>query len=157
MADAIVQAAPFVLEHPHLHIGATGSSVDISCPGTNLVAEPSQDESTTVTFCGSYTSYKTPTWTITVTIAQSYGADGSWTLIQPLCGTIQPFELRPDEATASVDNPVMSGEAFIGYLPFINAAPGEVSEVDLVLGVQGTPDFGIVSPAGAAAGSSAAA
>jgi hypothetical protein len=29
-----------------------------------------------------------------------------------------------------------------------------VSEVDLVLGVQGEPDFGIVSPAGAGAGTS---
>jgi hypothetical protein len=110
MADSSVTAIPFVLEHPHLHLGATGSMVDISCPGTNLVAEPSQDENTTTTFCGVYTSYKTPKWTITVTIAQSYGADGSWTLIQPLCGSIVPFELRPDVATASVDNPVMSGE-----------------------------------------------
>lgn len=153
MAVTNITAAPFTLDHPSILIGDATSGVQIECAGTNLTAEPNADENTTKTFCGNYTNYSIPTWTVTVTIAQSYGADGAWTLIHPLCGTVQPFAIKPDIATASVDNPVMTGEAFIGYLPFIDAAPGEVSEVDLVLGVQGEPDFGITDPVAASASS----
>lgn len=151
MTMTTVDAAPFILDHPYIRLGPTATGAEISCAGTNLTAEPDQDENTIETFCGSYTTYKPPKWTVTVTIAQSYGAGGSWTVIHPMCGTVVPFEIRPDQATASVDNPVMSGTAVVKHLPFIDAAPGEASEVDLVLAVQGEPDFGITTPTGLAA------
>jgi hypothetical protein len=146
MSMQTVDAAPFILDHPWVQLGPTGTGVEISCAGTNLTATADQDENTIETFCGSYTSYKAPKWTVTFTLAQSYGADGSWTLIHPLCGTVVPFVIKPDQATASVDNPVMSGTCVVKQLPFIDAAPGEASEIDLVLAVQGDPDFGIVDP-----------
>jgi hypothetical protein len=151
MPDETITAAPFFLDHPYIRLGPTGSGVDISCAGTNLTATADQDEATVETFCGSYTSFKAPKWTVTFTLAQSYGAGGTWTLIHPLCGTTVPFEIRPDQATASVDNPVMSGTAVVKQLPFIDGAPGEASEIDLELAVQGDPLFGIVSPTGTAA------
>jgi hypothetical protein len=155
MPDTPVTAPPFIIEHPLISLGATGSGVVIQCAATNLDIAVDQDENTVQTFCGSYTSYKAEKWTITVTVAQSYGAGGSWTLIHPLCGTIVPFVIQPDTAAPSVDNPVMSGNALLKALPFISAAPGEASEVDLVLAVQGEPDFGIVAPTGADAGNGA--
>jgi hypothetical protein len=145
-----IQAIPFIVDHPFILIGDATTGVQVECAGTNLSVTVDQDENTLETFCGSYTSYKAPKWTITVTIAQSYGAAGSWTLLQPLLGTIQPFEIRPDSATASVDNPSMSGDVLLKYLPFIDAAPGEASEVDLEMAVQGQPVFGITSPVMAA-------
>lgn len=156
MPDTQISAPPFVVDHPLIRLGATGSGVEVECAATNLDVTVDQDENTVDTFCGSYTSYKAPKWTITVTVAQSYGANGSWTLIHPLCGTVVPFQIQPDTAAASVDNPSMSGNALVKQLPFISSAPGEASEVDLELAVQGDPVFGIVAPTGAAASSQAA-
>ena len=157
MPDTTITAPPFFLQHPYVHLGPTGSGTEISCAGTNLQASCDQDENTVDTFCGSYTSYKAPKWTVTFTLAQSYGANGTWTLIHPLCGTQVPFEIRPDQATASIDNPVMSGTALVKQLPFIDGAPGEASEVDLELSVIGAPVFGIVAPTEAAAAEAPAA
>lgn len=157
MPDTVVNAPPFVITKPLIKIGATGSGVEFECAGTNLTVAVDQDENTVETFCGSYTSYKAPKWTVTVTIAQSYGTSGSWTLIHPLCGTVQPFVIKPDTGTASVSNPAMSGTAIVKQLPFIDAAPGEASEIDLELAVQGQPTFGIVDPTMAAVESEPAA
>lgn len=155
MPDTQVTAPPFILDHPSIKIGPTGSAIEIECGATNLTVDVSQDDNTVNTFCGSYTSYKAPKWTITVSLAQSYGAGGTWTLIHPMCGTIQPFVLQPDTAAPSVDNPVMSGTVLLKQLPFIDGAPGEASEIDLELAVQGDPVFGIVAPTGMAASSPA--
>lgn len=146
MPDTAVTAAPFIIQTPLIHLGATGAGVAIQCGTTNLDITVDQDENTVDTFCGSYTSYKAAKWTVTATIAQSYGAAGAWTLIHPLCGTVVPFVIQPSTAVPSVDNPVMSGNALVKQLQFISAAPGEASEVDLELAVQGAPVFGIVAP-----------
>lgn len=145
MVAGAATAAPFILQKPYVRLGPTATGVNIECAGTHLVAEADQDENTIETFCGSYTSYKKAKWTVTFTLAQSYGANGSWTLIHPLCGTVVPFEIRPDVATASIDNPVMSGTCLVKQLPFIDADPGAASEVDLELKVQGDPTFGITT------------
>jgi hypothetical protein len=156
MPDTAVAAAPFFLQRAFIQLGVSGSGTEVSCACTHLTATPDQDESTIDTMCGSYTSYKKPKWTITVSIAISYGADGAWTLIHPLCGSIVPFVLRPDEAVGSIDNPVMSGEVLLKQLPFIDAAPGEASEVDLEMKVQGEPLFGIADPVATSRASAAA-
>lgn len=146
MPDTQVTAPPFIFTRPLIRLGTTGAGVEIECASTNLDVTVDQDENTVETFCGSYTSYKAEQWTVTVTIAQSFGANGAWTLIHPLCGTIVPFIIQPQLGAPSVDNPVMSGSVLVKALPFISAAPGEASEVDLVLAVQGQPTFGIVAP-----------
>lgn len=155
MPPTAVAGAPFILDHPAVILGPTVSGVEISCAGTHLAATPDQSDNTIETFCGSFTTYKPPKWTVVFTVAQSYGTTGSWTLIHPLCGTVVPFVIKPDQATASVDNPVMSGTAVVKHLGFIDAAPGEASEIDLELAVQGDPVFGIVDPAGTSAASAA--
>ena len=147
MPDTIVTAPPFIVTHPLIKIGPVGSAVEFECPATNLDTAVDQSENTVETFCGTYTSYKAPKWTVTITVAQSYGAEGTWTLIEPMVGTVVPFEIQPDAAAASVDNPNMSGTAMVKAFPFISAGPGSVSEIDIVLAVQGEPTFGIVAPA----------
>lgn len=147
--------APFILQKPKIElttIGGTPASVEIQCSANQVVAEPDQDETTVETFCGSYTSYKAEVWTITVTALQSYGTDGLWTKVRPLAGEVVEFVLLPDaDAPVSVDNPEMSGTAIVKAFPFLDAAVGEASEFDLVLGVQGLPTFGIVAGAQAQA------
>ena len=151
-----ITAAPFILEHPSVIIGDQLTGVAIDCAGTNLTVGVDQDENTIETYCGTYTSYKPPKWTVTFTLVQSYGAGSTWELIHPLCGTEQPFAIKPDIATASVDNPVMTGTCIVKHLPFIDAPPGEASEVDLELKVQGQPAWGETDPTATTAQSAAA-
>lgn len=148
--------APYYMVRPMLSLGATGSEVELQCFANNVETTPDQDESTTKTFCGVYKSYGPVTWTIVLTVVQSFGADGLWTQVQPMVGTIQPFVITPAEGTVSVDNPVMSGTALVRAFPFLSGAVNEPSEFDLELAVQGDPVFGIVAPTGAAAAEAAA-
>lgn len=137
--------APFILQKPLLHVGDAVTGVDIQCSANNVDAKPDQDTNTVETFCGSYTSYKAEKWTITITALQSYGTDGLWTKLRPLCNTVVAFELMPDaDAIASVDNPTMTGTAILKGFPFMSGGVGEAMEFDLELGVQGEPVFATV-------------
>lgn len=136
-----VTALPFPVVHPYIAVGPTGTEVEFHCSATNLAVEVDQDEDSKDTFCGSYTTYKAAKWVITATAAMSYGATGLWNLLQPLMGTTQPFEVRPDTAVAAPGNPSMKGVCVVKWVDFINAAPGEISECDVVLAVQGAPTF----------------
>ena len=138
---APVTALPWIVIHPYIAVGPVGSEVTFYCSATNLAVEVDQDENKTETFCGAYTSYKAPKWIITATSAMSYGAAGLWNLLQPLMGTTQPFEVRPDTAVAAPANPSMKGTCVVKWVDFINAGPGEISECDVVLAVQGAPTF----------------
>src|SRR5262245_49070486 len=147
MAVTPADAPPFFLIKPLIQIGPTATAVSIECAANNVETNVDQDETTAETFCGTWTNYKTPKWTVVITVLQSFGAAGRWTLLQPLAGTVQPFMIQADAATApSVDNPVMSGTARIKYFPFLSGAVGEASDFDLELAVQGAPVFGIVAP-----------
>ena len=136
-----VTATPWVLVHPYISIGTTPNDVEIHCSATNLVVEAAQDESKKDTFCGAYITFKPVQWTITATSLMSYGTAGLWNLLQPLMGTVVPFEVRPDTGVASPTNPSMKGTAMLKWVDFINGAANEISECDVVLAVQGTPTF----------------
>ena len=143
MPDTVVDAPPFVPVKPLIKIGATGSTVEIACAAGELAVEVDQDETTTETFCGVFTSYKPEVWTITITVFPSYGTNGLWTLLRPLVGTTQPFQIAPDAETptGTADNPLMFGDALIKAFPFYTGTPGEPTSFDVELGVQGTPSF----------------
>ena len=140
-----VTASPFVLVKPKISLGTAGTVVEFQCGANQVEAAPEQDENTVETFCGVFTTYKPENWTITVTALQSYGTNGLWTNVRPLCNTVQPFTLLPDAVAAiSVSNPQMTGTAYVKGFPFLSAAVGEASEFDLELAVQGIPTFAIV-------------
>jgi hypothetical protein len=142
MAVAPVTAPPFVPVKPKIRIGNGTTGVDIECAAGELVVEVEQDEATTETFCGTYTTYKAEVWTVTATVFESYGAAGLWNLVRPLVGVVQPFAILPDAAaTVSADNPMMTGNCFVKAFPFFSGSPGEPTSFDLVLAVQGTPTF----------------
>jgi hypothetical protein len=136
-----VTATPWILVHPYIAIGPTASAVELHCSATNLEVAADQDENKIETFCGVYPSFKAPRFTITIASAMSYGAAGLWNLLFPMAGTTQPFEIRPDTAVAAPGNPSMTGTAVVKYFDFIKGGPGEISEVDLVLAVQGMPTW----------------
>lgn len=144
MADTPVTAPPFVPVKPLIQIGTTGASVDIACAAGELAVEVDQDETTTETFCGSYTTYKPEVWTATVTVFPSYGAAGLWNLLRPLVGGLQPFTILPDATLpAGPDNPEMSGTCIVKAFPFYTGAPGEPTSFDVELAIQGVPTFAL--------------
>jgi hypothetical protein len=143
---------PYYMIKPLLKLGGAVGAVELQCYANNVETNVDQDETTTKTFCGIYVSYGPQKWTVVLTVVQSFGAEGLWTLVQPMVGTIQPFELMADaDAAPSVDNPVMSGTAMVKAFPFLSGAVNEPAEFDLELAVQGLPTFGIVAPTAAAA------
>jgi len=159
MPDSVVQDIPFTPVKPLIKIGGTGASVEIACAAGELAVEVDQDETTTETFCGIFTTYKPEQWTITVTVFPSYGTNGLWTLLRPLVGGVQPFQIAPDadEPTGTVDNPLMFGDARVKAFPFYTGTPGEPTSFDIELAVQGMPHWAPpdVAPAMAASSSSA--
>jgi hypothetical protein len=151
MADVIIEQPPFILIKPKLTIGATGSIVEFECNANEVDASPEQDSTDTETFCGIFTSYKPEKWTVTITALQSFGTDGLWNLLRPMANTLQPFTILPDATQPVSDsNPEMSGTAYVQGFAFLAAPVGEASEFDLVLAVQGVPDFSVIPGAMAA-------
>jgi hypothetical protein len=142
MAVTETHVAPFILTHPLILLGDNATGVEVQCMANQVQATADQDDTTTETFCGSYTSYKAEVWTITLTALQSFGDDGLETLVRPLVGQVIPFTIVPEADDAiSVDNPAMWGTARVKVFSFLDANVGEASSFDLVLAVQGQPHF----------------
>jgi len=158
MTTVVVDRPPFVLVKPKITIGdAATTLVEFECGANQITAEPDQDENTTETFCGTFTTYKPEVWTVTITALTSFGTNGLWNNLRPLVGTIQPFQIIPDiTKPISEDNVAMSGMCLLKAFAYLDAAVGETSDFDLVLAVQGIPDFLETPPAGLEAEAAAA-
>lgn len=144
MTATPVSAAPFVPVKPLISIDAGGgNTVTFECAAESVEVAVEQDESTIETFCGTYTNYKPEQWTITASVFVSYGTVGLWNLLRPLVGSpARAFTFLPDAGSAvSADNPEMSGMAIVKAFPFYSGSPGEPTAFDVVLAVQGVPDF----------------
>lgn len=149
MTAVIVNAPPFVPVKPLIKIGTAPNTVEFECSANEVDASPEQDETTTETFCGTFTSYKPEVWTVTITAFPSYGANGLWNALRPLVGTVVDFEIRPDaDQPISVTNPAMTGTAILKAFPFMTGSVGEPTSHDVELAVQGEPEFLTVPPAG---------
>lgn len=142
MPAATVSAPPFLPVKPIVKITGATDSVEIQCAAESFEVSVDQDETTTETFCGTYTTYKAEVWTITGTVFQSYGAAGLWNLLRPMVGVVTTFEMIPDASQPrSVSNPVMSGSCIVKAFNFYSGGPGEPTSFDVIIAVQGTPTF----------------
>lgn len=142
MPSIVVSNVPFIPVAPKLFIGATGAGVAIECAAQDIDISPDQDENSVETFCSVTTSYKPAKWTITASCYLSYGTSGLWTALSPFAQTVAPFAFVPDRSVAvSVDNPMMSGTAYVKAFAFYAAAVGTPNAVDVILAVRGTPTF----------------
>jgi hypothetical protein len=139
MADVIVSAQPQFITSPFVKIGAGGSSVEFEVAATNIDVAVNQDENKVETFGGVYTSYKAEQWIISCTVAMSYGATGIWNNLRPLCGSVQPVEVRPNSGAVATTNPKFTGNVYLKAFPFVSAGPGAATECDIVMALQGAP------------------
>lgn len=150
--------APFILNHPRITLDAGGTTpIDIECSANEVHTNVDQDENTTDTFCGSYTTYKPEVWDLTVNAIQSFGPDGLWTRVRPLVGTVVDVELLPDSTIpVGPTNPIWYGPGLVKAFPFIDGAIGEASEFDLVIAMQGIPQTSETDPVTATASTTSA-
>lgn len=150
MAADVVTAPPFIPVRPIIKITSGANSVEFECAAESFEVNVDQDETTTETFCGTYTTYKAEVWTITGSVFASYGVAGLWNLLRPMVGLVTTFEFLPDAgAVQGPSNPKMSGTCIVKAFPFYSGAPGEPQAFDVVIAVQGIPSFS--TAAGAAA------
>jgi hypothetical protein len=142
MADTTISAQPQFITSPYIQIGTTGSAVIFGTVASHVSLTPSQDENTAETFGGVYTSYKAEKWLLEASIPMSYAVTtGAWAALRTLVNTVQPFEVRPSSTTVGTSNPKATGNVYVKSFGFIDAGPGEASEVDLVFACQGVPTF----------------
>jgi hypothetical protein len=142
MADTTISAQPKFITDPYIQIGTSGSAVIFGAVASHVSLTPEQDENPVETFGGVYTSYKAEKWMLEATIPMSYTVStGAWAALRAMCNSVQPFEARPDTDAVGTSNPKATGTVFVKSFGFINAGPGEASEVDLIFACQGVPTF----------------
>ena len=148
---------PYNMRHPGFTITSAApnpvlAETELSCYGRAFTTKPTQEINKYTTFCGKFSTAGTPEWEITFKVYQSFGTDGLWTVLYPLCGYVVDFTHQPDEtAVISVDNPLMTGQCRVPYFSFLEGEEGQPSEFDLVFPVEGTPTFSTTPPTALAA------
>ena len=123
-----ITAAPFRLDSPSFVVdydAAVGAAfVQLKCAGRNIDTRGDQDFEDTETFC-------TPLGeapgavaeSIVVEVLNSLGVDGLWNQLKPLEGELVKFAYLPNgTVTSSPDNPEMSGELWVPYIPLTPSA-----------------------------------
>lgn len=150
-----VETPPFVLVKPAISLDDGTNAVRFECGANQIVAAPDQDENTTETFCGSFTTYKPEVWTVTITSLTSFGPEGLWNNLRPLVGKVCDLLIIPTGADPiSETNVALSARALVKAFTYLDAAVGETSEFDLELAIQGIPEFLETPPVVTAAASS---
>jgi hypothetical protein len=70
--------------------------------------------------------------TVTLTMYMSYAADETYATLQPLVGTQVTVKVTPAAGTVGATNPTqVLTDTFLGSLPVVNMALGELSTVDI--------------------------
>ncbi len=130
MTAIIVDAPPFNPVIPYVQVGTAPDTVNFECAASDLEVSPDQDETTTTTFCGSYTTYKAETWTITATVYPSYGPDGLWARSVPSSGWSSPLRsARRKTIAVSETNPSMTGVGIIKAFGVLHGRDGRAEVV----------------------------
>lgn len=73
------------------------------------------------------------TWEVGITFLNDYDAAKVYQTVRPLVGTSACFEVRPINACASANNPIMSGVGVVSAFPPFGGAVGDalIAEVTL--------------------------
>lgn len=112
---------------PSISIGGT----EFKCSGRSATLEP-----------GDFINYCEQEWTFEVELELSYGATGTWTLLDAMRDTEQEVILSPSDGAVSADNPSATFDAVIPAIPFMSdATRGERMTMTLTLTSEGEPVF----------------
>ena len=94
---------------------------------------------------GDFINFCEQEWTLTVDIEVSYGAAGSWTVLDGFRDSEQEVIVKPSDGAISADNPSATFDAVIPAIPFMNdATRGERMVFTLTLVSEGEPVFAIL-------------
>jgi hypothetical protein len=91
---------------------------------------------------GDFTTFCEQDWSCTVEIEVSYGAAGSWNVLNGFRDTLQTVVIKPEDAATSVTNPAATFTARIPAVPFVTGAGrGEKMTMSLELMAEAEPVF----------------
>lgn len=129
----------YTMDDPSILLGAT----ELKCHASKVALIPTDNFVDVSTFCNAGGEKpSTTTWELTVTIKQSFAADGAWNLLNALPrGSTQTLVLKPDDAAVAVGNPSATCSVYMPSVPFVDSEIGEASEFDLTFKVIGQPVF----------------
>lgn len=71
---------------------------------------------------GDFRTFCTQKWMCSVEVEITYGAGGSWTVLDGFRHTIQEVILSPSDGSVSADNPSATFDAEIPAIPFMSGA-----------------------------------
>jgi len=120
------------------------NELQLKCHGRNLSLVPEDNLEDVETFCAPGLEQPgTTTWTSSISLLQSFGADGAWNLLHAMRKTRKTILIQPTDAagTPAVGNPTATFEAFLPSVPFVDAGIGEKTEFDFELTAIGEPVF----------------
>lgn len=81
-------------------------------------------------------------WTLEVELDLSYGADGSWNLLEAMFDTTQEIIISPSDGVVSVDNPSATFDAIVNPIAFMDGATrGERQSTTIELVAETDPVF----------------
>lgn len=84
-------------------------------------------------------------WELSVDVDLSYGATGSWTVLEVMADTEQTVIVFPSDAAISADNPSATFAAVIPRIPFMTGAQkGDRQTFTLDLVSEGEPVFATI-------------
>lgn len=104
------------------------NSVEYKCRARSLNLDPLDG----VVLCTDDLDYE-----LTAEIEVTYGASGTWNLLNALNGTLTTFVVKPNDAAVAAGNPSASFSGYMPAIPFVRASPGEVGTFELVVQSEG--------------------
>ena len=104
------------------------NAVEYKCRARQVDLEPLEG----VTLCTDNLDYE-----LTAEIEITYGATGTWNLLNARNGQLTTFVVKPLDGTVAPTNPSAAFSAYFPAIPFMSASAGEVGTMSLVVQSEG--------------------
>ena len=125
------------------------AAVQLRCAGRKITTAGDQEFEDIATFCNPKGEAPGAVVdAISLEVLQSVGVGGLWNQLKPLEGQLVNFAFLWDGTVDPADdNPEMSGQLWIPFIPLVDAGPRKFSTFTLEFKILGTPIYTLAPPA----------
>lgn len=142
-----ITAAPFRLDDPSLVVDydavVGAAAVQLKCAGRQITHNGDQEFEDIETFCNP--KGEAPgavTESLELAVLQSIGVGGLWNQLKPIEGQLVKFAFLPkSQAAVGEDNPEMSGQLWIPFIPLVDAGVRKFTELNFDFKIFGSPTY----------------